>query len=82
MHWIVVKDKGQLVTVFVLYHLLHNYARLILLSSVTYLFVKMCISNIYIILHNKQGQKRPLDTPKRMKRERRRERERKVEGEI
>ena len=31
-----------------------------------------------------QGQKRPLDTPKRMmeKRERRRERERKVEGEM
>ena len=31
--------------------------------------------------HNKQGRKRPLDTPKRMI-ERRRERERKVEREI
>ena len=33
---------------------------------------------------NKQGRKRPLDTPKRMieRRERVRERERKVEGEI
>ena len=36
------------------------------------------------MLHIKQGRKRPLDAPKRMKekRERWRERERKVEGDI
>ena len=35
----------------------------------------------YFAIAYKQGRKRPLDTPKRMI-ERRRERERKVEGEI
>ena len=39
---------------------------------------------IWSILTYEQGRKRPLDTPKRMieRRERRKERERKVEGEI